>query len=323
MNFGLVSIIIPAYNAERYIESCLVSVIGQTYKDLEIIIVNDGSTDSTINVIKKIDDKRIVIIDQKNKGASHAKNAGLAIAKGEFIQFLDSDDILSFDKIESQVTCLMGKKNSIAVCKTIVFEFNFEHGFIEIDTDIIKRGGSGLTFLKRLLGSEGRFAMVQPNAYLITRDIIIKAGIWRTDLYPCPDEDGEFFSRILLNSEDVLFTGGINYYRKEPNNFSLSRTYDNLRAINQLKTTFRKFENLFVYEYSILTRTLFQYNVSQVLYQFGSDYPELLKIATFELRKYDCRDFLLIDGGRFKIVADLIGFKSVIMLRRLIKQIFF
>lgn len=88
-----ISIIIPAYNVEDYIEKCLLSVFNQNYKDYEVIVINDGSTDNTLNIIKKF--KNIKLINQKNKGLSMARNTGVKNSLGEYIFFLDSDDYIS------------------------------------------------------------------------------------------------------------------------------------------------------------------------------------------------------------------------------------
>lgn len=94
-----VSIIVPAYNAEHKIENCINSILSQTYRDFELIIVDDGSTDATFEKCKKMeqDDKRIVCIHQKNSGAAVARNVGIKAAKGEFLQFVDADDELPKD----------------------------------------------------------------------------------------------------------------------------------------------------------------------------------------------------------------------------------
>ena len=99
----LVSVIIPAYNAEKYIEQCVNSVIKQTYKQLEIIIVNDGSKDSTLEVLEKLKSKdaRIVVLNQKNKGLPAARNAGLKSCKGDYVFFLDSDDWIELSCIDT------------------------------------------------------------------------------------------------------------------------------------------------------------------------------------------------------------------------------
>jgi len=99
----LVSIIIPVYNSERYVADAIHSAINQSYKELEIIIVDDGSNDSSPDIIQSINDPRIIRINQRNKGGSAARNRGLEIAKGKFIKFLDADDILLPDAIERQL----------------------------------------------------------------------------------------------------------------------------------------------------------------------------------------------------------------------------
>lgn len=93
---GLISVIIPAYNAEKFIKYCIDSVLEQTYKNFEIIVINDGSTDSTELIVKKYAEKfsNIKLISKKNEGVSKARNVGLDNAKGEFIFFIDSDDTI-------------------------------------------------------------------------------------------------------------------------------------------------------------------------------------------------------------------------------------
>ena len=88
----LVSVIIPVYNSEPYIAQAIISVLRQTYNNIEIVIVDDGSTDRTGEVIRNFDDARIKYLYQNNHGVSHARNRGLEISRGEFIAFLDSDD---------------------------------------------------------------------------------------------------------------------------------------------------------------------------------------------------------------------------------------
>src|SRR5579875_322194 len=99
----LISIIIPLYNAEKYIIETIDSALQQSYKNIEIIIIDDGSTDSSFNVAETYKSDNIIVVKQENKGASAARNHGLKLAKGEYIQFLDADDILDVNKIEYQI----------------------------------------------------------------------------------------------------------------------------------------------------------------------------------------------------------------------------
>lgn len=116
-NTPLVSIIIPAYNAELYIEKALNSILNQNYQHFEIIVINDGSTDSTESVINQFSDTRIRIISQPNGGMSSARNAGLRSVTGKFISFLDSDDYWLPEKLEKQVTLLQDNPD-LGFCST-------------------------------------------------------------------------------------------------------------------------------------------------------------------------------------------------------------
>ena len=88
----MISVVIPLYNKEQIIEKCLQSVLSQDYDDFEVIIVNDGSTDRSVEIVKAIDDSRIRLIEQENGGPSKARNTGVKNAKGDWIVFLDADD---------------------------------------------------------------------------------------------------------------------------------------------------------------------------------------------------------------------------------------
>ncbi len=97
-----VSVIIPAYNIQEYIERSISSCMMQTFKDIEIIVINDGSTDNTLDIINKLKqkDSRIIVIDKENQGSMEARKSGLKIAKGDYILFVDGDDYITLDAIE-------------------------------------------------------------------------------------------------------------------------------------------------------------------------------------------------------------------------------
>ena len=118
LNNSLVSIIIPIYNAEEYIEECIKSIITQTYKNIEIILINDGSRDNSINICKEYlkKDKRIIIINQLNKGVSTARNSGITIAKGEYITFIDADDTIEKEHINHLVNTIKKTKTDLSIC---------------------------------------------------------------------------------------------------------------------------------------------------------------------------------------------------------------
>lgn len=118
MNEVLVSVIVAAYNSEKYIENCIASILGQTHRIFELIIVNDGSTDRTGEICDEIAEKdsRVLVLHQKNSGVGIARNNGLSHAKGEFITFIDSDDEVSKYYLENLLFPCVEKKCDISAC---------------------------------------------------------------------------------------------------------------------------------------------------------------------------------------------------------------
>jgi glycosyltransferase involved in cell wall biosynthesis len=120
----LVSVVIPAYNAASFIERTINSVLSQTYQNFEILVINDGSKDNTLEVIQKLSQKdpRIKVLDKKNSGVSDTRNLGIEMSKGDFIAFLDADDIWLPNKLEIQVSLMQKNQNlfwSVGNCDTI------------------------------------------------------------------------------------------------------------------------------------------------------------------------------------------------------------
>lgn len=144
MQEQLVSIIVPVYNSQDTIDRCLTSILEQTYKNLEIIIVDDGSTDNSVQIISKYKkvDARIHLISKENGGVSSARNTGLYVARGIFIQFVDSDDYVSPNMTERLVT-LINKNN----CDLVICGYKYINGNRELHlpeqlydgADIIKK----------------------------------------------------------------------------------------------------------------------------------------------------------------------------------------
>lgn len=113
---GLVSVIVPAYNVKDYLEECVDSICNQTYKNLEIIVVDDGSNDGTEAICDSFTDKRITIIHQRNKGLSVARNTGIEVATGEYLSFIDSDDYIRENMIYELVEAIKGSNAELCAC---------------------------------------------------------------------------------------------------------------------------------------------------------------------------------------------------------------
>ena len=119
MEKALISVIIPVYNVAEYIDRCVDSLLSQTYSNIEIILINDGSTDNSSEVCHRLGDRhsdKIKVIDQENKGVSAARNAGLDIANGEYIVFVDADDWVSNKYVEKLYTAITENDSDLAFC---------------------------------------------------------------------------------------------------------------------------------------------------------------------------------------------------------------
>ncbi|MDB5086965.1 MAG: hypothetical protein JWR09_959 [Mucilaginibacter sp.] len=279
-NATLVSVIIPIYNAEPYIEDCISSVLGQTWPNLEIIIIDDGSTDNSFERANALSADNITIITQANAGASAARNNGLRHAKGEHIQFLDADDLLSTEKIRAQMDILAGKPDYLALCPTAYFDdgsppveaLPLQEWFAEGSDDPVD-------FLIKLYnGYEGYGGMIQTNAWLAPRKLIDKAGWWNE--MRNPDDDGEFFCRVILAGKGVGYTDkGISYYRKfqRKNTWSNRSSYKNQQAV--LQSWILKSEHLKSHENMTGIRKALAYNFTELSYSNYPVYKDLSKKA--------------------------------------------
>ena len=162
-----ISIITPCYNAAPYIANTIQSVQNQTISDWEMIIVDDGSSDNSVEIIQKIiaQDSRIKLIQKENGGSASARNMGLSVAQGEFIQFLDADDTISLDKLELQSNILEQKKMDV-----VYSDFRIVNSDGTIRPTI-----KGYTFnLFKILIGWGPLGTVPPHAFLYRHDFIKK-----------------------------------------------------------------------------------------------------------------------------------------------------
>ena len=113
----MISVVLPSYNRAHILPRAIESILGQTYKDIELIIVDDGSSDNTAEVVGSFSDSRIVYVRQENAGACAARNNGIAHARGDYIAFQDSDDIWHQDKLEKQLATLQNTGADIVFCR--------------------------------------------------------------------------------------------------------------------------------------------------------------------------------------------------------------
>lgn len=203
-----VSVLIPSYNSERWIAQTLDSVLAQSYRALEIIVADDGSNDRSVEIIERYAARGVRLLTVPHAGAAAARNAAYRACTGDLIQFLDADDLLSANKIETQVQRLMCEPESVAICQWGRFEHDPSQ--VRLDPSGAWQDSAPADWLVETWQRGG--GMLFPAMWLVPRAIIERAGLWREDL--SLNDDGEFFTRVVLASHRVLFCGDATaYYR--------------------------------------------------------------------------------------------------------------
>lgn len=196
----LVSILIPAYNAQDWIAETIRSAIGQTWSRKEIIIVDDGSTDKTLAIAQEFASRQVRVVTQPNQGASAARNNAYSLCQGDYIQWLDADDLLAPDKISRQLAASVRSQSNRTLLSCALGRFMFR-----VNRAIFKPTPlwCDLTPVEWLIRKMGQNVYLQTSVWLVSRELCEVAGLWDTRLRS--DDDGEYFCRVILASDRILF----------------------------------------------------------------------------------------------------------------------
>ena len=213
----LVSILIPAFNAQEWIADTLRSAIAQTWNRKEIIVVDDGSIDRTLEVARRFQAKGVRVFTQENRGAAAARNTAFSLSQGDFIQWLDADDLLSPDKIARQMEVLDQCQSKQTLVSSAWGNFFYRYYRAEFIPTPLWADLSPTEWLLRKMGQN--FHM-QTATWLVSRKLTEAAGPWNTQLLG--DDDGEYFCRVLLQSNGVRFVPGVKVYYRASGASSLS-----------------------------------------------------------------------------------------------------
>jgi O-antigen/teichoic acid export membrane protein/glycosyltransferase involved in cell wall biosynthesis len=208
-NLPLVSILIPAYNAEAWIAGTIKSALSQSWPRTEIIVVDDGSTDQTVARAREFEVQGVRVVEQKNQGASAARNKAFSVSSGDYIQWLDADDLLAPDKIARQMEFVHRGVRPRTLLSSPWGHFMYQ----PTRARFVPSGlWCDLTPVEWLLRKMDQNVYMQTASWLVSRELTEAAGPW--DIRLLGDDDGEYFCRVLLASEGVRFVPGAKvYYR--------------------------------------------------------------------------------------------------------------
>jgi len=228
----LVSILIPAYNAERWIGDAIRSCLAQTWPHVEVVVVDDGSRDTTLQVARSFESSAVKVVTQPNSGAPVARNRAFELAKGSFIQWLDADDLLDPEKIAHQMRVAkeIADPRVLLSCPFGTFYRRREKALFE-RTSLWR----DLTPIEYFLIRFNENACFQTDAWLVSRELTEAAGPWSE--VGSPDDDGEYFCRVAMESTRITFVEqATSYYRQGVGSgLHLAKSTKTLNALFQSK----------------------------------------------------------------------------------------
>lgn len=268
----LVSVIIPAYNAEATILEAVNSVLAQTYANFELIIINDGSRDRTLDLLQDISNSKIKIFNYENGGISQARNRGIAKARGDFITYLDADDYWTTDKLELQVLALQNNPQAALAYSWVYFEYKTQANSYA-DTSVTYTGNVYADLLLK------NFLHSGSNA-LIARTTLDEIGMFDPQLKVV--EDWDLYLRIAAKYEFVLVPKVQVVYRQSATSvtgniqlmeYYLKQTIDRAFATAPTKLQYLKPQSLgWTYKY-----------LAQQYLKYQLDSFKEIKLASFNL----------------------------------------
>lgn len=281
----LVSIIIPTYNGLPWLIDAIESSINQSYKNFEIILIDDGSTDSTRQIVKDRYGDKIEYYFQVNQGLSSARNFGLEKANGDYIQFLDSDDLIPIEKIKTQISFLKENKEIDIVysqCKTF---YKNDIGSLKDwrKKQTYKNGNLFIPLLKK--------SFILPHMPLSRTKVLIDSGGYDNDMNSCIDYD--FWLRVAFRGTNFYFLddGNFVYYRilnDSLSSSSLEFSKNGLYSLKKLKNEVKKFskEEIKIYKSAIAD---WEFKIGRSNHEEGKYFRGLNKMFLSILRSENSR----------------------------------
>lgn len=311
MHRPLVSIIIPCYNSESFVADAIQCSLDQTYQSCEIIVIDDGSTDRSAEIIESFGE-RIQHVSSSNKGGCSARNLGFEKAMGSFIQFLDSDDLLAPDKIDLQVKALENSSSTLATCPYLPFSGSTKPTIFDIDrTPLIDSSDPTDWLISKLHTGSSKATM--PHCFLTPRELIEKAGPWDESL--CFNQDGEFFARVLLSAKCIQFVPNTKTYYRRDSQSSISKGRTSKHIQSWLKSAKSIERNLLENRNTTEAKAALRQCYLNIIHTFYPEFPDELAKSESAIHNLGFEELGETGGRTFRILCKLLGFKSALKFR--------
>ena len=312
INQTLVSILIPCYNAEKWLAETLESALSQTWTNTEIILVDDGSTDRSLSIAKKFESFQFKVIAQgENHGQTVALNRSLKEAQGNFIQYLDADDIIEPQKIEVQINKLL-EEDSETLATAPWARFYYD----DISTAKFVPGNDWKDFddpIAWLVECWSGRGTMPPTSWLYPRSIVEKVGTWHENL--TLNNDMEYFTRAVLVCRKIVFCPEAKWYYRSGNP-SLSGQKSEKALWSQYEVIRLSTERLLAVENSDRTRYASACYWQYFVFVAYPNVPHLVKEAENRIAQLGGCNLRPEGGLVFRIIRDVLGWKVAMSLQK-------
>jgi glycosyl transferase family 2 len=305
-----VSVIIPCKDGAAWLAEGIESCLRQTWKDLEIIVVDDGSTDTSLRVARHYESSAVAVIRSERNGASAARNTGLERARGDFIQFLDADDLLDPDKVRIQMERLANSPE-LSIASGAWARFRYDPHDATFLAEPVWRDFSPPEFLiSSWLGG----GMMPNFAWLTPRAVIEKAGPWNEQL--SLNDDGEFFCRVALASAGILFCEDARGYYRSGVGPTVSRRQDEAALASAFAAIELSCDHLLEHCDSPSAASACATHYQRFIFDAYPDTPDLVAAAERRVEELGGSNLQIAGGRAFQLIARTLGWKLATHCRR-------
>ncbi|WP_179348059.1 glycosyltransferase family 2 protein [Winogradskyella pacifica] len=309
-----VSIIIPFYNAIPFLEETLESAFNQTHQNIEVIAIDDGSADGSYEYLQSLQHPKLTLIKNKGKGACSARNYGLELASGDYIQYLDADDLLSPNKIEAQLEIFKTYGDDIIVNGAWGRFYDNPNDVQWATQHLSKDFEKALDWLVASWMGKG---MTTNSAWLTHRNLIENAGPWDERL--TINQDGEFFSRVLMQAKAIKFCKAAKMYYRSGLPGSISQSKKTQAKAASLLLSYQLYkQNLSGYIEMPKVKQALGNNFLNFIYQYHNVYPDLVSQAEKDFYDLNVGNMWPVGGKNFKRFARLVGFNNALKIKGLL-----
>ena len=316
----LVSVIIPCFNGEKWLKEAINSCLNQTYPKIEIIVIDDGSTDNSLEIIKSYGEK-VIYESGENRGGNHARNRGFALSSGEYIQYLDADDYILPEKIERQVRFLE-ETGADVVYGDWKRQYHLPDGKIFMGE--INVCGPHKDFLEFVL--KGKDPWLTTIVPLFKRDAVVRSGGWDENLKAVQDRD--FYISVAISGAKCLYQGGCYSIHRKYGNVTVSTSNksvwleNNLLLMEKAEVKLDKLGKLSTIYKKALAHSYFQSITCSCIYLDYYRYLELLrKTKSLDPDFLPNSSILKSGGAAYNLLKNIFGFLMAGIIYKFLKDL--